>query len=500
MYQAFDLLYLDGRSLLDVPLEERKKLLKLVLRETSRVKFASHIEREGVAFFQAAKAQRLEGIVAKHRRSRYEPNRRVPSWLKIKARPEQELVVGGWTPGENSAKELGALVVGVYEGDKLRFSGKVGSGFDGRARKELRKVLDELTTDRPAFDPPPPPGFRGRWGGDLAGVVWTRPELVIRAELSDWSRDGMVRQSAYKGIERGRDPREVVREVASTRRRRRRQASAEAVPDAPGVPDLQHIGEDGGMPASKTRSAAASPPPLRNRIDPDPGRSRLTNSPPSRRSGTRASGSRRRDPEAHEPEQAAVRRPGGVGRAAHHEARARPLLRAGRAVHAAAPVASAAEPAPLPERGREARFWQKDMPDSAPKWLTIWHETGFQEREDRDANDHLLADRAATLCFLGNLAAFEIHAWTSTIEDPWQPTFALIDIDPGTKTTWDETVTLAKLYRTALEHLGVKAFAKTTGSRGIQAFIPITRGKYTTRTPRRGSRSSRGRWAPPSPT
>ncbi len=124
-------------------------------------------------------------------------------------------------------------------------------------------------------------------------------------------------------------------------------------------------------------------------------------------------------------------------------------------------------------------FWQKDIPSSAPKWLTIWHETGFREREDRAANDHLIADRAATLCWLGNQAAFEVHAWTSRTDDPWTPTFALIDIDPGTKTTWDETLVIARLYRTALEHLGVRAYAKTTGSRGIQAWIPIERGRYS---------------------
>jgi bifunctional non-homologous end joining protein LigD len=123
-------------------------------------------------------------------------------------------------------------------------------------------------------------------------------------------------------------------------------------------------------------------------------------------------------------------------------------------------------------------FWQKDIPSSAPKWLTIWHETGFREREDRAANDHLVADRAATLCWLGNQASFEIHAWTSTTGEPWMPTFALIDIDPGTNTTWDETLVIARLYRTALEHLGVRAYPKLTGSRGIQAWIPIERGRY----------------------
>jgi bifunctional non-homologous end joining protein LigD len=124
-------------------------------------------------------------------------------------------------------------------------------------------------------------------------------------------------------------------------------------------------------------------------------------------------------------------------------------------------------------------FWQKDIPSHSPRWLTIWREQGFREREDRTPNDHLVADRAATLCWLGNQAAFEIHAWTSTRDAPWSPTFALIDIDPGTATTWEETLLLARLYRTALEHLGVRAYPKLTGSRGIQAWIPIERGRYS---------------------
>jgi bifunctional non-homologous end joining protein LigD len=115
-------------------------------------------------------------------------------------------------------------------------------------------------------------------------------------------------------------------------------------------------------------------------------------------------------------------------------------------------------------------FWQKDIPDTAPGWLNRWTEVGVDARE---ANDHLIADRVATLSWLGNQAAFEIHAWTSRIEDPSRPTFALIDIDPGPKTTWDETLVLARLYRTALAHLDVRGYPKLTGQRGIQIWIPI---------------------------
>ena len=138
-------------------------------------------------------------------------------------------------------------------------------------------------------------------------------------------------------------------------------------------------------------------------------------------------------------------------------------------------------------------FWQKDIPSTAPDWLTRWHETGFQEREDRDANDHLLADRPATLAWLGNQASFEIHAWTGKLPEPWQPTFAYIDIDPGEKTTWDETLILARLYRTALQHLGVRGYPKTTGQRGIQVWIPIV--PQVRRSPTRASGSRRSRKA-----
>ena len=468
VYQAFDLLYLDGRSLVDVALEDRKKLLDLVLRPTSRVQFAKHIDTEGVAFFEAAKAQSLEGIVAKRRRSRYEVGRRSSAWLKIKARPEQELVVGGWTPGEGSAKDLGAVVVGVYDGDRLRFAGKVGSGFTARNRKQIRGALEAIEAELPPFDPAPPADYKGRWGGDLAGVRWARPELVIRAEIGGWTRDGHVRQTAFKGLETGRDPREVVRERAIDPDRADRDAA-----DAPPRPSATTT-----VTAAPVSSAAMKPAtPAR----PDPS---WVVTPA-------------------ELEALAALRAEGAWHVAGQELKLTNLdkvLFPARAGSDEAPVTkrelvayfARIAPAMLPHladrplnlhrfpNGADAPgFWQKDIPSSAPRWLTIWHETGFREREDRAPNDHLVADRAATLCWLGNQAAFEIHAWTSTIDDPWTPTFALIDIDPGPKTTWDETLTLGRLYRTALEHLGVRAYAKVTGSRGIQAWIPVERGRYT---------------------
>ena len=485
VYEVFDLLHLDGRSLLGVPLEDRKRLLRSVIRETSRVRYASHVIGDGEAFMAAARTQGLEGIVAKLRRSRYEPGKRSPAWLKLKIRPEQELVVGGWTPGEGNARDLGAVAVGVYEDGRLRFAGKVGSGFTATTRKRLLAAMAPLVSDDPPFDPPPPRDHRGRWGGDLSDVTWIRPELVIRAEIGGWTRDGHVRQTSFKGIEPGRDPRAVIREEAVT--------SASAIAAAKASEPEAEPGEDRSMSTRKQAKRAApigAPPP-----SPAP----RPASPASAVARARAHASDH--PQAAEPaelERLATMPAEGVWHVGGARGDDLKLTNLDKVLFGPPPTDPSAKPVtkreliayfariaavmlphladrPLnlqrfPNGADGPSFWQKDIPSSAPDWLRRWHEVGV---DDRKANDHLIADRVATLCWLGNQAAFEVHAWTARLDDPFRPTFALIDIDPGTKTTWDETLVLARLYRTALAHLGVRGYPKTTGKRGLQVWIPI---------------------------
>ena len=202
LYQVFDLLHIDGRSLLAVPLEERKRLLRSRLRPSSRVRYAGHVEADGRAFTEAARAQELEGIVAKLRRSPYEPGRRSKSWLKIKLRREQEVVVVGWLEGQGTHRDLGSLIVAVRSGDRWAHAGQVGSGIDTRTRRELRAKLDELARDASVLDPVP----------RLRGAHWVEPKLVIRVEFADWTADNLLRQAAFKGLEIGKAPTSVRRE------------------------------------------------------------------------------------------------------------------------------------------------------------------------------------------------------------------------------------------------------------------------------------------------
>ncbi len=443
VYEVFDILRYDGRSLLRVPLLERKRLLRAILADSPKVRFAAHVVGEGRAFYRAAATQGLEGIVAKLGRSRYEPGRRSTGWLKVKLRPEQALIVGGWTPGEGSAKELGALVVGVMDdAGRLRFAGKVGSGFDARARRILRERLDALSAEGPPFDPDPGPR------PDLRGAHWIEPRLVIRAELGGWSRDGLVRQSAYKGIDDGRDPATVARESPI--------ASAAVEAEAEAKAETKAGAGSGGRPPTRPEWAPATTDELAA-LD------RLG------RAGTWHVGGT----ELKLTNLDKVIFPTPLDRPDEPPVTKRELI--GYFARIAPAILPHLEDRPLnlqrfPDGASAPGFWQKDLRPTDPAWLRRWREPGV---EARGANTHLVADRTATLCWLGNQAAFEIHAWTSRLTAPDRPTFALIDIDPGERTTWEETLTLARLFRTALDHLAVRGYPKLTGKRGIQVWIPI---------------------------
>src|SRR6185369_7275883 len=361
------------------------------------------------------------------------------AWLKIKIRPEQELVVGGWTPGEGNAKDLGALAVGVYEGDALRFAGKVGSGFTGKWRTELRRRLAPLETDRAPFDPAP------ERKGELRLVTWVQPELVIRA--------GIGRQTAFKVIDEGHDPLAVTREQAVSSEEATAQAE-ELMPEstkstkqrrAKAAPAAAEPATFAGATGAELEALAALPNEALWHVG---GRElKLTNL----------------DKPLFAPLEGSGEGPITKRELIAYFGRIAPQM----LTHLAERPLNLQR---FPNGAGSAGFWQKDIPSSAPDWLRRWKEVGV---DDRDANTHLVADEVAELCWLGNQASFEVHAWTGKLPRPDRPTFALVDIDPGEKTTWGETLEIARLYRAAFEHLGLRAYPKLTGKRGIQAWLPI---------------------------
>jgi bifunctional non-homologous end joining protein LigD len=200
-YYLFDLLELDGRDLRGEPLRVRKRELRQALAYKGHVRYTPHRVGDGEAAFSRACARGWEGLIAKRADSPYAATRS-RDWLKIKCSHGQELVIGGWTAPKGSRQRFGALLVGYYDGDELRYAGKVGTGFDGPM---LERLGDELER-RERRDPP----FTA---DDLPRAArWAEPELVAQIVFTEWTRDGKLRHPRFQGLRDDKPAREVVRE------------------------------------------------------------------------------------------------------------------------------------------------------------------------------------------------------------------------------------------------------------------------------------------------
>ena len=208
-FVAFDLLYLDGRSLLKSPLEERKGLLEELVVVSDNVQVSPVMPGDGTTMYDAACAQNLEGIVAKKLGSPYRPGKRGKDWLKVKTTFDADLVIGGWSKGEGSrSTSFGSLLVGALDAGKLRFVGGVGSGFSEKVMAELMPQLKERVTDEMPFDEDPRQMGMGRFGKPIKDPVWVRPQLVARVEFRELTSTGRLRAPVFKGLRVDLDPAE----------------------------------------------------------------------------------------------------------------------------------------------------------------------------------------------------------------------------------------------------------------------------------------------------
>jgi bifunctional non-homologous end joining protein LigD len=199
---VFDVLRLNGRDVRDLPVRERKSLLRKELSFHGPVRYTPHRNEVGEQMYRDACRKGLEGIIAKRADSPYRATRS-SDWRKLKCHAEQELVIGGYTAPQGSRTDFGALLVGYWEDDRLRYAGKVGTGFDQALLHDLGKQLRDLERDDPTFaDVHPIP----------RGAHWVEPELVGQIGFTEWTRDGRLRHPRFLGLRDDKPAREVVRE------------------------------------------------------------------------------------------------------------------------------------------------------------------------------------------------------------------------------------------------------------------------------------------------
>ena len=206
VYYPFDLLHIAGIDLRATPLIERKKLLEQAIVPGDHVQHIQYVEADGKSFFEAALQLGLEGMVAKRRDSVYVPGGRSSSWLKVKAVKAQEFVIGGYTLGTGArSRTFGALLLGYYQGDKLLYAGRVGSGFDQSTLEDIQASLTALCTDASPFVQDPEL--------DQIKAKWVRPELIAQTKFAQWTVDGRLRAPVFLGLRSDLDPKLVTRET-----------------------------------------------------------------------------------------------------------------------------------------------------------------------------------------------------------------------------------------------------------------------------------------------
>ena len=416
-YVVFDMLWLDGRDLMDTSLRIRKKTLKDVLTPVDAVMYADDVERDGESFFAAVKSQGIEGMIGKRADSTYQPGRRSPDWVKVKAWQTQSCVIAGWTGGRGRrAEQLGALILGVYDGADLIHCGQVGTGFNERTLRDLRARLDKLVVKTSALVPPP---------RTAEPATWVRPELVCEVRHAGWTKQGILRHPAFAGLRDDIAPRDCVREepahagavVAAAAPARSDDAATDAL--------LEQLGSLKDSDALEVEGKRVRVTHLSKVMWPD---DQLT----------------KRDLIAHYIRVAPVLLP---------YLRDRPLSMQ-----------------VFPDGIDGKQFWRKDKPSHAPEWIQSWTYHGEKTKE------YVVVNELATLVWVANAASIDLHPWHSRIDAPQQPDWAVFDLDPAEGATFESVVTIARLIEVALDHYRLHSVLKTTGQTGLQIYVPIRRG------------------------
>jgi bifunctional non-homologous end joining protein LigD len=418
-YVIFDLLWLDGHSVMGLPYEQRRELLAALDLNGERWQTPEHVIGEGAALLEASAEQELEGIVAKRLGSTYEPGIRSGAWVKVKRVGRQELVVGGWMPGKGKRTDtIGALLLGVYQPDgALRYVGRVGSGFSERELARLKRLLAPLARESSPFSAGERPPRE---------AVFCEPRLVVEVEFASWTEAGSLRAPVYKGLREDKDPTDVVREHTP------QQVSDSHARPAPPAERSEALSIDEQTPRKAEATVAGRKLSLSNLDKVMYPRAKFT----------------KRDLIDYHSAIAPALLP-------HLQGRALTVVR-------------------WPDGVDGKSFFQKQAPAHRPDWVaTARIPAGKKEI------DYTLANDLATLVWLANLAAIELHTPLARAEATQRPTTLVFDLDPGAPATVVECCHVALALQGMFENLGLRSFAKTSGSKGLQVYLPLNRGDVT---------------------
>jgi bifunctional non-homologous end joining protein LigD len=420
VYLVFDLLYCDGYDLRKSPLLERKQLLSRVMHASGRFRYSDHQLEKGKELFELAEKNGLEGILAKRAESPY-VSERSPYWVKLKVTQTVDAVVGGWTEPRTPALSFGSLLLGLYEGKKLRFIGHVGSGFDAKKQTELSGRLKELAAPACPFESVPVTNEK---------PSWVSPELVARVKFSGWTDEHALRHPVFVALREDARPADCQWE----------RETAPPVVDPVVVRAPEIVGRVLSGKAQieaelfKGRSETVT-------IELDGKRLRLSN---LNKVYFPESGHTKRELLAYYYRMADFILPFLRDRAL--------VLRR------------------YPDGIKGQAFFQKDVREGLPDWF----KTVPVDSEHRGEVIHYAtANDRASLLFLTGLGCIDHNPWSNRYDDIDHPDYFFFDLDPSDGTEFPVVVTIARALHEMLEELRLAHFLKTSGATGIHIFIPV---------------------------
>ncbi len=440
-YYIFDIIWLDGYDITQVPLLERKRILQDLLPEDDPViKYSDHIQTKGKDFFKIALKQGLEGIMAKKANSLYQVGLRSQDWVKIKVNQRQEVVIAGFTQPRNTRKYFGSLLLGIYDGDELVYIGHTGSGFNVKSLESIFKKLQPLITNQSPFVKKPKTNMP---------ATWVKPKLVCEIKFSEWTKDRMARHPIFMGLRDDKKAKDVIFEKAKNMAQISKVKKAE-----PKKVIEKTAGKKAASKAAPKKSQKKSPVRSRSnnmQVDIEAGKDQVLTIDKHELKLTNLDKLYWRKEKFSK------------GDMINYYLRMAPFIM----------PYMVDRPQSLnrhPNGIEGPNFFQKDVKGKVPDWMQT-HED-FSESTNENV-EYLVCANEATLVYMANLGCIEMHPWHSRAQSWQNPDWCLIDLDPDKTNSFDQVISVAQVVHKVLDAIGAKNYVKTSGSTGIHVYIPL---------------------------
>lgn len=437
-YYVFDVLWYEGKDLTGLPLSERKTVLRSIIPADGIIKFSDSFAESGTEFFEAAKKTGLEGIIAKRADSLYHAGDRSNDWLKIKANKRQELVIGGYTKNDDSSKLFSALLVGFFEKGKLIYAGKVGTGFNTQDQRDMLKQFKPLVVKKAPFAELPDVNKPSRFRPDPphATATWLKPELVCEVSYTEMTSDGVMRHPSFEGMRIDKAASEVKEEKASDTVKTVKAASHKKGAETPLVAPVKK--RDRGTllnPTDETQVRIVNGQELK-----------FTNLSKLYWPKEKIS---KRDLINYYYQVAPYILP-------YLKDRPQSMLR-------------------HPDGITKFSFFYKNIKGKAPDWVETFD---YHSEGDGEDKEYLVAKDDASLLYMASLGCIEMNPWHSRVDSEDYPDWCILDLDPGSKTSFNQVIETALVCKDILDGLGARSYVKTSGSTGMHIYLPLG-AKYT---------------------